>query len=101
MEFLQSFTFVLKHISGQSNRVVDAISRRSIIIQENQVQVLGFEYLKDLYETNSDFQNAYKACKNHVEVSRELWTDYMLQDGLLFKNSKLCIPSCSMRENLI
>ena len=25
----------------------------------------------------------------------------MLQDGLLFKNSKLCIPSCSMRENLI
>ena len=27
--------------------------------------------------------------------------EYMLQDGLLFKNSKLCIPKCSMRENLI
>lgn len=25
----------------------------------------------------------------------------MLQYGLLFKNNKLCIPSCSMRENLI
>ena len=55
VEFLQSFTFVLKHISGQSNRVADALSKRSLIIQENQVQVLGFEYLRDLYETNSDF----------------------------------------------
>ena len=101
VEFLQSFTFVLKHISGQSNRVVDALSRRNLIIQENQVQVLGFEYLRDLYETDSDFKSAYRACKNPVEVSRELWTEYMLQDGLLFKNSKLCIPSCSMRENMI
>ena len=25
----------------------------------------------------------------------------MLQDGLLFKNNKLCIPSCPMRENMI
>ena len=101
VEFLQSFNFVLKHISGQSNQVVDALSRRNVIIQENHVQVLGFEYLRDLYETDSDFQSAYKACKNHVEVSRELWIEYMFQDGLLFKNSKLCIPSCSMRENLI
>lgn len=27
--------------------------------------------------------------------------DYMLQEGLLFKNNQLCIPKCSMRENLI
>ena len=25
----------------------------------------------------------------------------LLQDGLLFKESKLCVPKCSMRENLI
>ena len=25
----------------------------------------------------------------------------MLQDGLLFKNNQLCIPNCSMRENLV
>ena len=55
VEFLQNFTFVLKHISGQSNRVADALSRRNVVIQENQVQVLGFEYLRDLYETDSDF----------------------------------------------
>ena len=25
----------------------------------------------------------------------------MLQDGLLFKRNQLCIPKCSMRDNLI
>ena len=25
----------------------------------------------------------------------------MIQDGLLFRNSQLCIPKCSMRDNLI
>ena len=38
------FTFVLKHISGKANKVVDALSRRSFIMQESQVQVLGFDY---------------------------------------------------------
>jgi hypothetical protein len=88
---------VLNHISGTSNCVADALSRKTLIVQETQIKVLGFEYLRDLYETDSDFQNAYRACKNPVEVGRELWTEYMLQDGLLFKNSKLCIPSYSMR----
>ena len=32
VEFLQSFTFVLKHISGQANKVVDALSRRNLIL---------------------------------------------------------------------
>ena len=27
--------------------------------------------------------------------------EYAVQDGLLLKKSKLCIPKCSMRENLI
>ena len=101
VEFLQSFTFVLKHISGQLNRVVDALSRILLIIQENQIQVLGFEHLRDLYETEIDFQEAYRACKNPLEVDIEPWMEYTLQDGLLFRNSRLCIPKCSMRENLI
>ena len=35
VEFLQIFTFVLKHISGQSDRLVDALSRRLLIMQDN------------------------------------------------------------------
>ena len=36
VEFLQSF-------SGHSNIVADALSRRLLIMQENHIQVLGFE----------------------------------------------------------
>ena len=70
-------------------------------MQENQIQGLGFEHLRDLYEADIDFQEAYRACKNPVEVKREPWMEYTLQEGLLFKNGKLCIPKSSMSENLI
>ena len=36
-----------------------------------------------------------------MEVDREPWMEYTLQDGLLFRNNKLCIRKCSMRDNLI
>ena len=49
IEYLQSFTFTLKHISGQANKVVDALSRRALLLQESSIQVMEFEHLKDLY----------------------------------------------------
>ena len=54
VEFLHIFTFVLKHISGQENKVVDALSRRRLIMQEAQIQVFGFDYLKDLYKVDAN-----------------------------------------------
>ena len=70
-------------------------------MKENQIQVLGFEHLRVLYETDVDFQEAYRACRNPVEMERDPWMEYMLQCDLIFKNSKLCMPKCSTRENLI
>jgi hypothetical protein len=32
---------------------------------------------------------------------RSPWIDFLIQDGLLFKGNQLCIPDCSMRENLV
>lgn len=91
----------MEHINGQSNKVADALSRRSVLFQESQIQVLGFDFLKELYETDSNFKEAFEPCKNPVLMDRSKLLDYFLQDGLLFKINQLCIPNCSVRENLI
>ena len=75
VEYLQGFHFVLKHINGQSNKVADALSRRNILLQESQIQVLGFDFLKQLYEIDPDFKEAFKACKSLVLVDRSKWLD--------------------------
>ena len=54
VEHLYIFTFVLKHISDHANIIVDALSR-SLIIQEGQIQVMGFEFLKEIYEHDEYF----------------------------------------------
>ena len=57
--------------------------------------------MKELYAQDFDFQETYEACKSPVQYDRGKWTEFMIQDGLLFRNNQLCIPKCSMRENLI
>ena len=47
------------------------------------------------------FKDIYASYENPVSHNRNQWFDYMLQKGLLFRNTKLCIPKLSMRENLI
>jgi hypothetical protein len=62
---------------------------------------LGFDNLKEMYRDDPDFKEEYEASKNAVLRDRSQWTEYMIQDGLLFKGNQLCIPKCSMRENLL
>ena len=49
VEFMQSYTFVLKHRSGKSNRVADALIRRQLFLTVMQVEVVGFDELKNMY----------------------------------------------------
>jgi hypothetical protein len=96
-----NFTFFIKHISGSANKVVYALSRRSLVIQEFQVKTLGFEHLKEMYQEYSDFKEAYEAHENPLLRDNNSWSEYLIHDGLLFKGSRLCIPRCSMRDNLL
>jgi len=70
-------------------------------MQKSQIQILGFDYLKDLYDIDTDFKEAFATCKNPVNRDSSPWKEFMLQDGLLFKNNQLCVLNCSMRENLV
>ena len=57
VEYLQSFTFVIKHKSGVTNRVVDALSRHSLLT-EMKVEVLGLDEKKELYDVDPNFSEA-------------------------------------------
>ena len=47
------------------------------------------------------FKEAYEACDNPLLREKSQWIEYLIQDGLLFKGSQLCIPKFSMRDNLL
>ena len=98
---MQNFTFVIKHISGNANKVVDVLSRKCLILQEFRVKTLGFDNLNDMYRDDSDFKDVYEACENLVLRDKSQWIECMIQDGLLFKGNQLCIPKSSVRENIL
>ncbi|XP_071714862.1 uncharacterized protein [Rutidosis leptorrhynchoides] len=60
-----------------------------------EARVLGFLFVKELYEADPDF-SPILIC-SPVESKR----DYVEQDGFLFKGSILCIPKDSIRELLV
>ena len=54
-----------------------------------------------MYCDDTDFKEAYKACTSPVLRDRSQWAEYMVQEGLLFRGNQLCVPRCSMRDNLL
>jgi hypothetical protein len=71
-----------------------------LLLQEFRVKTLGFDDLGDMYRDDPYFKEAYEAAENSILRDRSQWKKYMIQEGLLFKGNQLCIPKCSMRENL-
>ena len=98
VEFLQSYTFFLKHRSGKSNKVVDALSGRQLLLTKIQIEVVGFKELSTLYPDDPDFGEAWKACGEPITLDRKKWLHFIIQDGMLLEESQLCIPRSSMRE---
>jgi hypothetical protein len=98
---MQNFTFVIKHISGTANKVVDALSRKCLLLQQFKVKTLGFDDLRDMYVDDLDFKESYEVAENPFLKDSSKWAEYMIHEGLLFKGNHLCIPNCSMRENLL
>jgi len=57
--------------------------------------VVSFEHLKALYEQDEDFGEIYEECRKHPKG------DFLIRDGYLFKDARLCIPKCRTRELLV
>ena len=75
---MQNFTFVIKHISGIANKVVDSLSRKCLLLQEFKVKTLGSDDLKDMYRDDPDFKEVYEATENPILRDRSQWTEYMI-----------------------
>ena len=58
-------------------------------------RLLGFEYVKELYDNDSDFAEIYNACGHSA------FGMFYLMDGYLFKENRLCVPTSSLRELLV
>ena len=47
--FLQQYTFILKHKFGKQNKVVNALSRRVLVLTIVENEVVGFEKIRSMY----------------------------------------------------
>uniref|UniRef100_A0A2N9IS90 Reverse transcriptase n=1 Tax=Fagus sylvatica TaxID=28930 RepID=A0A2N9IS90_FAGSY len=95
LEYIETFPYVIRYKQGKENIVADALSRRYVLLTSMSAKLLGFEYVKDMYADDADFSNVYKAC------DKTAFGKFYKHDGYLFKESKLCVPSCSMCELLV
>lgn len=95
VSFIDTFPYVIKYKKGKENIVADALSRRYTLLSTLDTKILGFEYIKELYETDPDFSSVYVACE-HAAFNK-----FFRHNGFLFKENCLCVPKSSLRELLI
>jgi hypothetical protein len=83
---MQKFTFVLKHKSGQPNKVVDALSRGAALLVTLQSEIISFEHLEDLYAEDpmrfglcfrSNLYDRFSKMEHFIPCMRTFDTSYM------------------------
>jgi hypothetical protein len=92
VEFIETFLYIIKHKKWKKNVIVDALSRRYTMLSQLDHNFFGLGSIKELYATDVDFKDAYE---NYREM--RTWNKYVLQDGLLYRANKSCVPASSVR----
>ncbi|GJW07934.1 RNA-directed DNA polymerase, partial [Tanacetum coccineum] len=95
VELLPEFYFVIRHKAGSSNTVTDALIHRHSLLTSVRLQVHGFDVFQHLYIDDPDFASAWKGCPAPP------FHEFIKHDGFLFKNNRLCVPRCSLRDAII
>jgi hypothetical protein len=86
----------LKHKLGKSNKVVDALSRRVLLLSTMVIEVVGLDSMKVLYEDDANFVEVWKACKEPWSVDQTPYLGFFIQEGFLCSR----IISCAYQEAL-
>jgi hypothetical protein len=95
-EFIESFSYVVKHNKGKDNIIDDAVSRRYAMLTQLDYHIFGLETLKEQYANDVECKDVMEYCKE-----RHTWNKYMLHDGFLFRANCLCILVGSVRLLLL
>jgi hypothetical protein len=95
VEFIETFPYVIWYRQGKENVVADALSRRYALLSTLDAKLLGFEHIKELYAKDHEFCEEFRACEKITSGK------FFRLDGFLFRENKLCVPNCSMRELLV
>ena len=95
VEFLEQFPYVIKHKKGKRNIVVDALSRRHVLISTLETKIFELETLREMYLHDAEFSEMYTTCEK-VSQNR-----YYRQNDYLFKEKRLYVPKCSIRDLLV
>ena len=69
--YVELFNFMIRHKYGVDNKVPDALSRRVSLLISLQSEIIGFDFLKELYEKDEDFEEISDKCltkqpANHI-----------------------------------
>ncbi|XP_028550837.1 uncharacterized protein LOC110096704 [Dendrobium catenatum] len=99
LTFLQRFSFVLKHKSGTQNRVADALSRRTALITQLQVDTPGLEALQELYESDNDFSAAWNSLMSNPPIPEPTLCSSLLLAGTFNQRIAQWWPSGTSRPN--
>jgi len=93
MEFIEPFPYVIKYKKGKENIVTDALSRRYALLYSLDAKLIGFEYVKELYEHDFDFAQIFVACeRGHSRIFIELTITYSKKTNYVYRN--LLCESC-------
>ena len=61
-EFVESFPYIVKYKKGKDNVVVDALSRRHILLSQLDTKILGLQSIKELYANDPYFAEPHSKC---------------------------------------
>jgi hypothetical protein len=81
VEFIETLPYVIKYKQGKKNILADALSRMYVLLNTINTRFLGSEYVKELYDNDSNFVEIYNACAHSA------FGKFYLMDGYLLKQN--------------
>jgi len=69
-----------------------------MLLSVMSMEVIGFERLKEEYESCPEFREIYMTLKDE---NNRIVDSYHLQEGYFFRDNKLCIPKTFVYEFFI